>query len=165
MANGTDQPNTSWMSDVQRALALIIIGALAFTAIIIVIRLVVWGDAATLVDIGKTLLSNLQNMALIALGFFFGSNMSKQLADAGQQKIVEKLTGSAPPPTAPAAGPPWWGQLTDSEKQAMDAAALSDPEIAKFVAAAKLGRATPEQLVYVLSKGLLSEARAKEIGG
>src|SRR5882672_4878233 len=100
MANGDDTPGpTGWMNDVQRAVALILVGTFASCAIIATIRLVIMGDPDAIIDMVKTLQAALVNMALIALGFFFGSNMSKVLADAGQQKIVEKLTSTQPPGT------------------------------------------------------------------
>lgn len=85
-----------WMSDVQRAIALMLIGTFAFIVISVTVRLVVTGAADTLEDMAKTLQAALVNMGLIALGFFFGSSMSKRLADAGQQKIVERLITTPP---------------------------------------------------------------------
>lgn len=95
-----DNEDGGWMGDVQRALALILICTLALSILIITLRIVIWGDAPTLVDIVKNLQSALINMAMVALGFFFGSNMSKQRSDDAQQKIMEKIT-AAPNPGAP----------------------------------------------------------------
>jgi hypothetical protein len=162
------------MSDVQRAIALILIGTLAATAFLIAIRLVIWGDAAALLDMAKTLQSNLTNMALIALGFFFGSTIQKALSDAGQQKIVEKLTSSTPPatgPVAPLAAPPepvvvvaWSSKLTEAERAAIASAAnAGDARVAAFITAADAGKASPDDLTYLVGKGLLTQERATQI--
>lgn len=166
MANGTeDSPvTTGWMSDVQRAIALILIVTFAIITIAPTIVLVFTGESDALVDMAKTLQAALVNMALIALGFFFGSNMSKLIADAGQQKIVEKLTSSAPPATGPVAPVPaqvvtvtaWWGLIDPAKQAAIEA----DPEFSNFVIAAKSGKATPAELDRLVAKGLLTRAEA-----
>lgn len=166
--NGDGNSN-GWMSDVQRAIALILVGTFAILCIIGTIRLVILGDSASITDMSKTLQAALVNMALIALGFFFGSNMSKMLADAGQQKIVEKLTSTAPPgPPGPVAPIPpavvaWWSLLTDAEKTAITAAAPADAKVQSFVTASSTGKAAPDDLAYLVTKGLLTQDRATAI--
>lgn len=160
--------NGGWMADVQRALALLLIGTLAVSIVMITIRIVIWGDAPSLLDMVKNLQSALINMTMVALGFFFGSNMSKEKADASQQKIVEKLTSSAPPATGPVApvvavvatATPWWSALTDAEKTAITNAATTDPRAMAFLAAANAGHAGVDDLVYLVGKGLLTQDRA-----
>ena len=46
---------TGWMSDVQRAIALILIGSFAIVTISVTIRLIISGDLATVADMAKTL--------------------------------------------------------------------------------------------------------------
>lgn len=166
----TTNGNTGWMSDVQRAMGLILIGTFAAITFFATIRLLILSDAAAITDMSKTLQAALVNMGLIALGFFFGSNMSKMLADAGQQKIVEKLTSTAPPtggPVAPLAAPiavaSWWSLLSLAEQAAMEQAGMNDPEVQTVLTAFKSGKAEAPDLAVLVAKGLLTQARADEI--
>lgn len=153
-------PASGWMSDVQRAIALILIGTFALISVAATVRIVFLGDVAALTDMAKTLQAALVNMGLIALGFFFGSNLSKMQADAGQQRMVDRLTANGP---APAVVVAWWSVLTEAERAAITNAAASDPQTAAFIATAQAGKATPHDLANLVSKGLLTEARAAEI--
>lgn len=162
-----------WMNDVQRALALILIGSIAFCMILAtVMTVVVSNPSDALVDMSKTLQAAAVNMSLIALGFFFGNTMAKMAQDAGQQKVVESLTKTAPPgapgPVAPVPAPPvivipWWSKLTPDEQNAIGEAAHSDPKAAVFMAAAQTGSATPDDLAYLVSKDLMTQDRATAI--
>lgn len=171
MANGDQaDTNTGWMSDVQRALALLLIGTVAFMVIALTIRIVISGDLPTIAALLKELKDALTNMSLIALGFFFGNTMAKMAQDVGQQKVVDKLTSNAPPPSGPVAPVPasivvlaWWSLLTDAEKTAITAAAANDPRIQNFVTTAGTGKAAPDDLAYLVSKNLLTQDRATAI--
>lgn len=162
--NGAD----GWMADVQRALALLVIGLLTIVTFLLTCRLVWSADIASIVDLVKIMLAALVNMGLIALGFFFGSSQSKEKADASQAKIVEKLTSTAPPPAgpvAPLAAPipaviPWWNLLTDEERDAIRNASSSEQPAAVFMAAAQAGKASDIDLENVVKLGLLTQARA-----
>lgn len=173
MANGANgqADNVTWMSDVQRALALILVGTFAFALMLLTVRLVIWGDPPTLVDLMKTLISALINVVMLVLGYFYGSSKAKEQSDSSQQKIVEKLTSTAPPgPTGPVApvpstNAPWWSKLTEAEKTAITAAVPNDPRVAAFVTASTVGSATPEDLAYLVAKDppLLTPDRATAI--
>lgn len=172
MANGADAtPPAGWMSDVQRALALLLIGLLVAAAAALVVRLVISGDVKDILDLAKIMLAALVNMGLIALGFFFGNTMAKMASDAGQQKVVESLTKTAPPgapgPVAPVPSPivvvAWWSKLTDGERAAISAAAPADPKAASFMASAQTGTATDDDLADLVTKGLLTQDRANAI--
>lgn len=158
-----------WMNDVQRALAIIIIGAIAMATLSATLRMIFIGDPDSITDMAKTLQAAMVNMGLIALGFFFGNTMAKMAQDAGQQKVVDKLTSTNPPtggPVAPLAGPtvtPWWSVLTDLEKNVIAANAKDDPRTSAFMTAAAAGAANADDLAYLVTKGLLSQARADEI--
>lgn len=166
ITNGSPS-DTGWMGDVQRLLAMLIIGVLVSAAAVLVIRLAISAEVEDVIDLTKTMLAALVNMALIALGFFFGSSKAKEQADAGQQKIVDKLTSASPgtlPPTpaGPAPVVPWWSKLTDDEKKVItnnDA----DPRVHAFTLAATAGAANADDLAYLVSKGLLTQTRADEI--
>lgn len=159
----------SWMSDVQRALALILVGSFASVTVFSTVCSIFFPDNDALTDMAKSLQSNLTNMCLIGLGFFFGNTMAKMAQDAGQQKVVEKLTSTNPPtggPVAPLAAAtvvPWWSVLTDLEKNVISTNAKDDPRVAAFVTAATTGAANADDLAYLVTKGLLTQARADEI--
>ena len=162
-----------WMSDVQRALALILIGSFALVTIYSTVCSVLWPDATALTDMAKTLQAAMVNMGLVALGFFFGSNMSKMMDDAGKQRIVEKLTSTNP--QEPAGGPvapvssttvvvtSWWSLLEPGEKTAITNAAETDARVADILAALKSGKAEANDIDDLAAKGLLTPDRAKEI--
>ncbi len=168
MADDATNGNGGWMGDVQRALALLIIGLLCVAAFGLVTRLIVSAGVDDVVDLAKIMLAALVNMGLIALGFFFGSSKSKETADAGQQKIVDKLTSTNPPgppgPVAPvpaALTVPWWTVMTEDERNAVSADL--DARVQAFVVLAKAGRASPDDLTYLVGKNLLTAERAAAI--
>lgn len=165
--------NIGWMSDVQRAMGLILVGTFAAITFLATVRLLILSDAAAITDMSKTLQAALVNMGLIALGFFFGSNMSKMLADAGQQKIVEKLTSTQPPgaagPVSPVPAPivvvSWWSLMSAPEQAAIEAAAPNDARVATILIALKTGKAEALDLVDLVAKGLLTQNRADMLKG
>ena len=175
--NDTPAPAQGWMSDVQRVIAMMLIGSFALATIFSTVCSIFWPQQTALIDMAKTLQAALVNMSLIALGFFFGNNQAKAVADAGQQKIVDKLTSTQPPnggPVAPvpsAALPtaaastvtPWWSMLGEAEKAAITAAGVTDPRVAAFVMASTTGSANADDLAYLVSKGLLTQDRANAI--
>ncbi len=57
----------------------------------------------------------------------------------------------------------WWSVLTDEEKQKITTAAPADPKVMAFVTAANVGKATPEDLHYLVAQGLLTQERATVI--
>lgn len=162
--NGAD----GWMADVQRALALILIGFLTVASFGLVMRVIISAEIIGVVEMAKIMLAALVNMGLVALGFFFGSSQSKEKADTSQQKIMEKLTSAAPPPSgpvAPVAAPipaviPWWSLLTDGERDQIRNSSSVSTQAATFMAAAQAGRASDTDLDNVVGLGLLSQARA-----
>lgn len=159
-----------WMGDVQRGLALILVGTFALAVIVATGASIIYPDSTALVDMSKTLQAALVNMGLIALGFFFGSSQSKVQSDAGQQKIVDKLTSAPVAPVAPVVAPvlvsathpvvvAWWSLLTHEEQSALEDSS-SDVRIRTFIDAAKVGKATAADLSYIVGTGLLTQARA-----
>lgn len=156
-----------WMSDVQRAIAIMLVGTLCICIVMATARVLYSGDAPTAADMAKTLQAALVNMGLIALGFFFGNTMAKMAQDAGQQKVVDKLTSTQPPnggPVAPVPAPsaavPWWSKLTDTEKSAITSAASTDPHVQAIVAAMTAGASNADDLAYLVTKLLLTPDRA-----
>lgn len=92
-----------WMSDVQRALALLLIGSVAFMIAAFTLRIILSGDPAVIGPLLKELKDALINMSLIALGFFFGSSQGSQAKDQVQAKAIENLTATGTGNGAPAA--------------------------------------------------------------
>lgn len=166
MANGAN--NSGWMEDVQRALALGLVITFCVSLLLVMVRLVVWGDPPTMIDVAKLLLNALINVVMLVLGYFYGSSKAKEQSDTSTQRMMEKMTPAAPPP--PAAPPAaviaaWWGKLTEEEKTAITAAAPADARVSAFMTASAVSTATPDDLAYLVSKGLLTQARADEIKG
>lgn len=159
------------MSDVQRALVLLLIGTLVFCTSALICRLIWSADIKDVVDLAKIMLAALVNMGLIGLGFFFGNTSSKVQSDAGQQKVVEKLTSTAPPgssgPVAPLPAPvvvvAWWSKMTDAERAAVATLAQTDTKAAAFMLAAQTGTATEDDLADLVTKGALTAERAAVI--
>lgn len=164
---------SGWMSDVQRALALILIGSFAFVTVFSTVCSLFWPNNIALIDMAKSLQSNLTNMCLIGLGFFFGNTMAKMAQDAGQQKVVEKLTSTAPPtggPVAPLSAPitvaSWWSLLDVNEQTVIENAAKAVPpdvRVQAALAAFKSGTADLSDLKALVDKGLLTQARSDQI--
>ncbi len=152
---------SGWMSDVQRAIALILIITFAIAVIAVTIKLVFSGEVQMLNEMAKTVQAALVNMVLIALGFFFGSNLSKTLADAGQQKIVDKLTGANPPTNgAPKVVVSWWSLMTTAEQNAIrDAANGGDQNVQAVFTALQAGKATKDDLETLSKANLLTRER------
>ncbi len=156
-----DNPNdqTSTLSDVQRALVLLLIGTLALTTNGLVFRVVFSAPIDDVVDLSKIMLAALVNMGLVGLGYYFGN---KDKADATQAKLMDKMTPPAPvtPPAAVTPVPPWWARLNDDEKNAITAAGTTDPRVGAFITASQNGAATADDLAYLVSKSLLTQERA-----
>lgn len=157
------------MTDVQRLIALSLVLTFALSTILLVIRLVIWGDPPTLLDLAKTFQSALINMAMVVLGYFFGSSKSKDSSDTSQQKIVEKLTSTQPPnggPVAPVPSPEtvvvvsWWSLLTSGEQAGVELAAKTDPQVQSALTNFQTGKAEAPDLALLVTKGLLTQARA-----
>lgn len=173
MADETATESTNWMSDVQRVLAIVLVGTFAVVLLLFGVRLVIWGDAPTLVDLLKTLISALINVVMLVLGYFYGSSKAKEQSDSSQQRVVEKLT-SAPPngPVAPVPSPTtaadvaWWNKMTDAERAAILSAAGADPsdtKLSAIVSGPVKMKPDPDEIAHLVSKGLLTQARATAI--
>lgn len=176
MANGDANhaaPTESWMADVQRALAIVIVGTFALSLLMMALRMTFWGPVDDILDLLKTLVSALINVVMLVLGYFYGSSKAKEQSDTSQQKIVEKLTSTdpagTPGPVAPA--PPtvkvsWWSLLTSTEQAAIEAAAAGgDAAVQTIEAAFKSGNAQAPDLAALVAKNLLTQERASIIQG
>ncbi len=89
-----------------------------------------------------------------------GSDKKDETNASVQRALADKVQGA--PGTAPAIVV-WWSVLTDEEKQKITTAAPADPKVMAFVTAANVGKATPEDLHYLVAQGLLTQERATVI--
>lgn len=100
-------------------------------------------------------------MAADATGYQFSSSSGSDKKDDVQAKAVGALAEKvAPLPPNGAAAQPWWPMLTSDEKAAISTAAGTDPRVAAFVATAASGHGSADDLAYLVSKRLLTQARA-----
>lgn len=167
VASRTEKP--WWAPDAQGFLAASII---AITGAALFMRM---NNASTIDDkMLDTMITILFSTCLVTVfQFTFGSSRGQQTSTETQNKVVEKLTATAPAgppgPVAPIPAPvvviPWWSLLTDAERSAISTAAPTDPKAASFQAAAQTGKATADDLAYLVSKDLLTQARADAIKG
>lgn len=103
------------------------------------------------------------------VNYLIGSSRGSQAKDDTTNKIVEKLTSPSGPVT-PAAAPvvvvSWWSLLQPAEQTALEAAAVSVPpdvRVQAILTALKSGKAEAPDLADLVTKGLLTQARADEI--
>lgn len=127
-ADANSAANASWMSDVQRALAMLLIGTLSVIAVGMATRVIWSAPVDDVIDLSKTLQAALVNMGLVALGFFFGNTIAKMQNDRAQTRLVDKLSPAAPVSPAPLAPTPTPDQIA--------AATLVNGELAYYQALA-----------------------------
>lgn len=104
-------------------------------------------------------------MAADAIGYQYNSSSGSEKKDEVSAKVNEVLATKVPSAAPPATPDPvvvmaWWSLMTDAERAAITAAAITDPKAAQFVATATTGKATPDDLAYLVGKGWLTQERA-----
>lgn len=108
----------------------------------------------------------------LVVGFWIGSSAGSsdkdEAARATTEKLVEAVATSSPmapkpAPPAPTSNPVRWASLSADEQAAVGAASASDPRIAQFMVKAQNGGVSPDELDYLVSKGVVTTARAEEI--
>lgn len=165
-----------WMSDVQRTLALLLVGTFTLMIVLFAARIMVSGELTLIGALLKELKDALNQMVMMALGFFLGNTMAKMAQDKASQNVVEKLTGPTPPggpvtpiPVTPVVAPvPWWNQLTEAERKAITDAAAADPgdtRLASIASGPVVVKLMPDDMAYLVAKGLLTQERATAIQG
>lgn len=163
----SDDPNKPWWApDAQGFLAG---GIVSICGLALFIRM---GSTSTTDDkMLDTMITILFSTCLVTVyNYSFGSSRGSTAKDDTQNKIVEKLTGTpAPPgpsgpvaPVAQAAAVAWWSVLTDAERAAIETF-TPNPRVLAFIASSKIGKATPDDLAYLETLGLLTYSRATEI--
>lgn len=108
---------------------------------------------------------------VLIYNYAFGNSSSGNKVADTQSRITEKLTSTAPPgPTGPVAPVPapaaivaWWSLLTDDERGLISTAAPNDPKVSAFMSSAQTGKASPDDLAYLVGKNLITQARADVI--
>jgi hypothetical protein len=108
-----------------------------------------------------------------AVGYNFTSSASQerqqQTAQDTASKAIDALAASAPlvpspPPVSPAPNVvvAWWSLFTSPEQEAMIAAS-ADPRVQSIIDASKVGKASSDDLAYLVSKNLLTQERQTAI--
>lgn len=97
-----------------------------------------------------------------AIQWWMGSAKGSDANNKMQDKMSDAIR-PASPPVEPDVVVAWWSILTDAERGAITAAALTDSRAAAFVAASATGKASPADLDYLVTKGLLTRDRATAI--
>lgn len=112
----------------------------------------------------ETMLTILFSTALVAIiNFLFGSSRGSAAKDDTLNKIA--LTPPVKPsdPTPAPVVVAWWSVLTDAEKATITTASATDPRLKAFIDAATVGKASVDDLSYVVAKNLITQARADVI--
>lgn len=100
LTNGqVDRP--AWTIDVQRGLAWTVIIVFGCLLVALAMRVIVSGLPTDALELLKQGFNALINIAMMVMGFFFGSSKSSQTKDDTQAKVAEKLADKLSP-AAPA---------------------------------------------------------------
>lgn len=149
-------------------------GTLAFFLVVIAASMVVlWmlhpptGDASQ-IGLLAGFVTLFIKMAADAIGFQYNSSDGSQKKDevnaAVAGKLADKVPSSAQPkPTTVAS---WWSLLSPAEQANIETMATINPPDARvraILAALKSGKAEAPDLADLVTKGLLTQARADEI--
>lgn len=104
-------------------------------------------------------------MSADAIGYQYNSSAGSDKKDEAQAKVTTTLAAAAVVPTAVVVppAPTWWTLLTDPEKFAIEADAPNNARLTAFITAAKAGKATVDELNYLVQRGLLTQSRADVI--
>lgn len=129
-----------WMSDVQRVLALILIGSFALVTLFTTASSTFWPDATTSADMAQTLQQALVNMGLICLGFFFGSSTGSVKKD---DAMIASAIAAGPTGTGPGTLPSLIAHAEAAEVAAKPAAEAAAPPAAEAAAPAAAAEAAP----------------------
>lgn len=128
-----------------------------------------------LLDMMLTILFGTAFVAII--NYLVGSSRGSQAKDETQNKIMEKLTSAPPngpvapvpsPIAAPTIGEAWWNRLTDAERTAITAASAAnagDTRLATIANGPMTMKPMPDDMAYLVSKGLLTQDRATALQG
>lgn len=129
-----------WMSDVQRVLALILIGSFSIVTLFTTASSTLWPDATTPADMAQTLQQALVNMCLIGLGFFFGSSTGSVKKD---DAMIASAIAAGPTGTGPGTLPSLIAHAEAAEVAAKPAAEAAAPPAAEAAAPAAAEAAAP----------------------
>lgn len=156
------KPAPFWWPSTQTVIAIILtISMVAVTFTLIVIK------EPPASDMVKMLVGGLMTVGFSSIiSFYFGSSAGSKDKD---NAIIGQMAPAKNPPNPPAeaiadvAPIHWWDVLTDRERVAITGAAPTDARVNAFMVAAQTGRATSNDLAYLVTKNLLTHDRAAEI--
>lgn len=147
-----------WLPDTQGFLAIAIILVVSVLAFVLLMRPVTFDDKVagafmTLLGVLTACLNNVYN-------YFFGSSRGSAAKDDALTKLVAT---PAPPPASPDAVIAWWSLLTEQERAEITKAAITNDRVRAFVESSAAGKATPADLDYLVSVGLLTPERSRAV--
>lgn len=102
-------------------------------------------------------------MAADAIGYQYNSSAGSDKKDDVQAKVTSTLAAAVPAAINAVPATPWWTLLTDPERFAIEADAPNNSRLTAFITAAKAGKATKDDLAYLVQRGLLTQPRADTI--
>jgi hypothetical protein len=104
-------------------------------------------------------------MSADAIGYQYNSSAGSDKKDDAQAKVASTLAAAVPVAAAAIVTPvtSWWTLLTDAERFAIEAAAPNNARLTAFITAAKVGKATTDDLNYLVQRSLLTQPRADTI--
>lgn len=133
-----------------------LIGVVLVLAVVILTFVLAFKDPSG--DMFKFMIGGLMTTGFAAIiGFYFGSSAGSKSKDDALM-LAAKSGASTPPPVTP-----WWPLFTDAEKNAVTAAAAGDARVQAFVTASASGYGSQDDLTYLVSLGIMTQARATEI--
>ena len=142
------------------AFFLVVIAALMVVFLILVLtRTDVKVDAGT-IALFASMVTTFILMAKSGSDYQFSSSAGSDKKDETTAKVAANLAEKV---AAPGVTVPWWSRLSPEERTAIIDAAKADPRVQLFKSTSEVGRATPDDLEYLVTKKLLTQARATAI--
>lgn len=152
----TESRKPYWFPDMPGAIAIVLIVAVVVLAVMLAFR-----DPGG--DMFKFMVGGLMTVGFSSIvAFYFGSSAGSKDKD---NAIIGQMAPAKNPPNPPVepVSPHWWDIVTDEERATITAAAISDAKVNGFMVAAQTGRATSNDLAYLVTKNLLTHDRAAVI--
>lgn len=127
------------------------------------IIVLIWAKPSTGAD--SQLLNTLIGMYvgtgfISTINWWMGDSKGSDVTNKMQDKMADAIR-PASLPVPPVVVVAWWSLLTDAEKTAIQAS--TDPKVLAFVSAAASGKATVDDIKYLVTVGLLTPERANAI--
>jgi hypothetical protein len=150
------KPIPNWIPETRT----VIVCWMMFSCFLIIMTLLLHG--APLGD-NRDMLNTLLGMyvgtgLLTSITWWMGSSKGSDANNKLQDKMADAIRPALQLPAK--AVDPWWNKLMDAERAAIGAEGPNDPKIAAFLLAPVTAKPNPDDLAYLVSKGLLTQDRA-----